>query len=286
MKTNNNIVGGSLRTDSYAAYAAHLRSFANYMSSNGVPLFAISVQNEPDISVTYESCDWNASQMFNFVKNNAPAIGRSVIIPESFNFNHAMSDTVLNDSIAAANVAIIGGHIYGGGLVRYPLALGKGKAVWMTEHLDTDTSWAHVFATGVEINDCMNADMSAYIWWYIVRFYGPINESGNVSKRGYIMSQFARFIRPGSNRVKATFNPQTNVSVTAYKNGASMTVVALNSGASISQTFVIQNGTATSVTPYVTSSTRDCAQGSAVNVVGGTFTATLDAQSVTTFVSN
>lgn len=39
-------------------------------------------------------------------------------------------------------------------------------------------------------NDCMNVGMSAYIWWYIVRFYGPIREDGHVSKRGYVMAQF------------------------------------------------------------------------------------------------
>jgi O-glycosyl hydrolase len=92
MKTNNNIVGGRLADTSYAAYAGHLKAFADYMSSNGAPLYAVSVQNEPDVSVTYESCDWNASQLLTFVKNNAPAIGVRIIVPESGNFNHALSD--------------------------------------------------------------------------------------------------------------------------------------------------------------------------------------------------
>jgi glucuronoarabinoxylan endo-1,4-beta-xylanase len=287
MKTNNSIVGGRLADTSYAAYAAYLKAFADYMSSNGAPFYAISVQNEPDVSVTYESCDWNASQLLTFVKNNASVIGVRIIVPESGNFDHALSDPILNDPAAAANVAIIGGHIYGGGLTSYPLAVSKGKEVWMTEHLVLDTDWIGAFNTGAEIGDCMNAGMNAYVWWYIRRFYGPIDENGEVTKRGYVMSQYARFVRPGFIRVSATARPQTNVDVTAYKNGSKVVIIALNSrSSSVSQLFMLRSGTASTFTPYVTSSTKNCAQGSAITVSSGGFTATLDPSSVTTFVSN
>jgi glucuronoarabinoxylan endo-1,4-beta-xylanase len=286
MKTNNNIVGGRLNDSSYADYAAHLQSFADYMSTNGVPLYAISVQNEPDVTVTYESCDWNAAEMLRFVKDNAPAVGTGIFVPESFNFNHTISDAILNDPVAVDNILFIGGHIYGGGLTSYPLAVSKGKELWMTEHLDTDITWAHVLATGKEINDCMNAGMSAYIWWYIVRFYGPIGEDGVVTKRGYVMSQYSRFIRPGSFRVTATENPQAGVYVTAYKNGSQVVIVAINTGSSsIDQTFKLENGTVTHFTPYVTSETKNCLQESEINVANSFVTVTLDQSSVTTFVS-
>jgi len=309
MKTNNKLVGGKLNDTSYASYAAHLKSFVDSMANNGVPLSALSVQNEPDISVSYESCSWNAAQMLAFVKNNAPAIGTKIIIPESFNFDHTLSDAVLNDSAAALHVSIIGGHIYGGGtigflwsvyqslmggghvggggLAAYPLAVSKGKEVWMTEHLVTDTSWSAVLGTAREIHDCMNAGMSAYLWWYIVRFYGPILEDGNVSKRGYVMSQYARFIRPGSLKVVATAHPQPDVYVTAYKNGSKLTIVAINNGSSsIEQAFIIKNGTVSSLTPYVTSRTENCMPGTAISVSNGGFTVTLRSSSVSTFVSD
>ena len=61
MKTNNNVVGGELEESHYDDFAAHLKSFVDYMSDNDAPIYAISVQNEPDVSVSYESCDWNAS---------------------------------------------------------------------------------------------------------------------------------------------------------------------------------------------------------------------------------
>jgi glucuronoarabinoxylan endo-1,4-beta-xylanase len=287
MKTSNSIVGGRLYDTSYASYAAHLKSFADYMANNGAPLYAISVQNEPDVTVTYESCDWSASEMVKFAKENAPSVGLRIILPESATFDHSISDAVLNDPAAAANVSIIGGHIYGGGLASYPLAASKGKELWMTEYLDLDTSWTANIGTGKEINDCMNAGMNAYIWWYIVRFYGPIREDGSISKRGYVMSQYARFVRPGFFKINATANPQAGVYVTAYKNGSKVVIVALNmSSSSISQTFTIQNGTVTTFTPYVTSSTKNCVQGSDIGVSSGGFVATLDPSSVATFVSN
>jgi len=289
LKSNNNIVGGSLNDSSYGAYAEHLKTFTGYMSSRGAPLYAVSIQNEPDITVTYESCDWNATQMLQFIKNNVPSIGTKIIAPESFHFNHALSDSTLNDPVAAANLAIIGGHIYGGGLAPYPLAVSKGKELWMTEHLELDTSWTAVLATGREIHDCMEAGMNAYVWWYIVRYYGPIGEDGNVTKRGYVMSQYARFVRPGYHKVKCNAFPQRNVWVSSYKDGSStkVVIVALNTGTSaVQQAFAVTNGSRTAFSPYTTSKSKNCEKGKDIAVVQGSFTATLDPSSITTFVSN
>jgi glucuronoarabinoxylan endo-1,4-beta-xylanase len=286
MKTNDTTVGGELKTGSYADYAAHLKSFVDYMSSNGVPLYAVSVQNEPDVSVTYESCFWNATQMVNFVKNNAPSIGVKIIADEASNFDHTMTNAILNDPAAAPNLSIVGGHLYGTSVAGYTLAASRGKEIWMTEYLDLDTTWAHVLNTGRQINDCMYEGMSAYIWWYIVRFYGPILEDGTVSKRGYVMSQFARFVRPEYIRVDATANPHPYVYVTAFKNGNKVVIIAVNEGSSIEQEFMIRNGSVTTMAQYVTSSTKNCDKENDITISSGKFTKSLDAYSVTTFVSN
>jgi glucuronoarabinoxylan endo-1,4-beta-xylanase len=308
MKTSNNIVGGSLNTNNYAAFAAHLKAFADTMASNGAPVYAVSVQNEPDFIPTgYEGCGWNGTQFLQFMRNNAPAVGIPVFMPEAAGFNHTLSDPTLNDSVAASHVAFIGGHIYGATPASYPLALSKGKELWMTEYLinspgsgpDMDTSLKGALATAKSINDCMNADMSAYVWWYIVRYYGPIDDgtkggvAGSITKKGYVMSQFARFARPGYMRVLSTI-PRGSVYVTAYKpvlpgssSNSKFVIVALNMGSSSTQqTFNIENiatGTAT-VRPHVTSRTKNCEQQSDVAVSDGTFTATLADSSVTTFV--
>jgi|YelNatPaOPRAMG01_1025707.scaffolds.fasta_scaffold04410_5 glucuronoarabinoxylan endo-1,4-beta-xylanase len=289
LKSNNNIVGGTLNDTSYALYAAHLKSFADYMASQGAPLYAISIQNEPDANVNYESCYWDATQFLNFCKNNAASIGTRIMMPESESFVHALSDSTLNDSAAAANVAIIGGHIYGGGLAPYPLAISKGKDLWMTEHLVLDTTWAGNIGTGLEINNCMNAGMNAYVWWYIIRYYGPINENGNITKRGYVMSQYSKFIRPGFYKIKCNSTPQRNLFVTAYKDPSSskVVIVALNTGSSqIYQTFSITNGMMNSFSQYTTSANMNCVQGNNLTAANGSFTAVLEPSSITTFISN
>jgi len=290
MKSNNSIIGGYLDTNEYAAYAAHLKAFADSMSNDGAPLYAISVQNEPDAQVNYQSCFWNATQFLNFMKNNASAIGVPVFMPESEKFDHSFSDSTLNDSSAAANVAFVAGHLYGSGaLTSYPLALSKSKELWMTEHY-TDTqaanTWPLALNVGKEINDCMNANMSGYVWWYIRRSYCLIDESSNVTKRGYVMSQYSKFVRPGFHRVSTAANPQANVYVTAFKNGSNVVIVALNLGTSpVTQAFAIPNASSTVFTPYVTSSSENCFEGSVITVSGSGFTATLEPTSITTFVS-
>ncbi|MCI0550380.1 MAG: T9SS type A sorting domain-containing protein [Anaerolineae bacterium] len=287
MKTNNNLIGGQLSTSSYGAYANHLSSYSNFMSSNGAPLYAISIQNEPDITVDYESCDWNSTQFNNFLIQQGSTIPTRVIVAESFQFLRPLTDAILNNSSASAQVDIIGGHIYGGGLFSYPLAQNQGKEVWMTEHLVNNTDWAGALATGKEIHDCMVANFNAYVWWYIRRSYGPIDESGNVTKRGYVMSQFTKFVRPGYTRVAATASPTTNVDVTAYKNGSSVIIVALNRNSSTRNiTFTLQNGSVTSFTKYTTSSSKNVSNDGSTNLSGSSFTATLDASSISTFVSS
>ncbi len=312
MKSNDNISGGYLLPANYAAFAAYLKSFADTMAAHGVTVNAISVQNEADFNASYQSCLWTATQFDDFMKNYAPSIGVPVFMPESATFSHQLSDSTLNDPAAAANVAFIGGHIYGdvdnnGNVssgVQYPLALQKGKELWMTEYLinsgnppaynSLDTGWTGAIQTAKTINDCVNYNMSAYVWWYIVRYYGPIDDgslnsgnTGKVTHKGYVMSQFARFVRPGFYRVDATANPVSNVYVTAYKDGSKVVIVALNMSSSPATfPYVLQGGTATSFTPYVTSSIKNCVQGSSVSVSNGSFIFTLDPSSVTTFVSN
>ena len=288
MKTNNNVVGGKLKPSEFGNYANYLQGFANFMSSNGAGLFAISIQNEPDIQVTYESCDWTASDLLSFARNNAGAISNRVIMSESFNFNKSYTDPILNDTQARPNVDIIGGHIYGSGLSDYPLARNNGKEVWMTEHLNTDTSITGIIQTAKEMVDCMAiGNYNAYLWWFLKRFYGPIDDNGNRTKRGCVMAQFARWIRPGYIRVSATYNPSANIFVCAFKSGTAVRIVAVNTGSSaVSQQFSITGGTVPSTFQrYRTSSNEDLATLGTISSSGGSFTASLPGQSITSFVS-
>jgi glucuronoarabinoxylan endo-1,4-beta-xylanase len=91
-------------------------------------------------------------------------------------------------------------------------------------------------------------------------------------------------VRPGKNRCSSTYNPTSNIFVTAYHNGG-IVVVALNTGgSSVSQTFTFQNASGvTTMLVHRTSSSQNMAQLSNVSVANNTFTTTLPAQSITTF---
>ncbi len=311
MKTNDNTSGGSLDTNDYGAFASYLKSFGDTMSTNGAPVYAISVQNEPNFKASYQSCLWNGTQFLNFMKNNAPEVGYPVFMPETDDFSHALSDSTLNDSVAAAHVAFIGGHIYGdvaangtvSSSVQYPLALQKGKQLWMTEYLiDTpnpppissiDTGWTGAMASAKCISDVMNFNMSAFVWWQANRYYSLIGDgsygtvNGQVTKKGYVTSQFARFIRPGYHRIYTSYSPQQNVYLTAYEGNGETVLVILNMNSNPTlQPITLMNSNVTTFTPYVTTDYQNCQQQSSVTVSNGKFTATLAPSSITTYVSN
>jgi O-glycosyl hydrolase len=133
----------------------------------------------------------------------------------------------------------------------------------------------------------MAANFNAYIWWYIRRSYGPLTEDGLVSKRGYMMAQYAKFVRPGYVRVAASQPAQSGVFVTAYEHaGDPLVLVAVNQSPS-EQTIqlALYNGCADSFDRFTTSATKNVSDDGPVSLTQNRGSVTLDAQSVTTFVS-
>jgi glucuronoarabinoxylan endo-1,4-beta-xylanase len=211
-------------------------------------------------------------------------------MPESEGFNTSYSDPSLNDSTAVTHIAVIGGHLYGASPFTYTNALNHGKQVWMTEHyIGSGPDIGSAMTLAKEINDCMDNNMSAYLWWWA---YYPGNATNllngsTILLTGYVMGQYAKFVRPGYVRVNTTYNPQGNVYLSAYTGSGKVVVVAVNTAtSSVNQTISFSGGTVSSVTPYQTSSSQSMAQLSSIGVSNGAFTATLPAQSVTTFVGN
>ncbi|WP_328752752.1 glucuronoxylanase [Streptomyces sp. NBC_00285] len=283
-----------LRYDMYGAYAQHLNDFTTYLRNNGVNLYGISVQNEPDYAQDWTW--WTPTEMVRFLRENAGSIGTRVIAPESFQYLKNMSDPILNDPAALANVDVIGAHLYGTPFANFPYPLfkqkGAGKELWMTEvyypnSSDSADLWPQALDVGEHLHRAMvEAEFQAYIWWYIRRSYGPMREDGKISKRGAAMAHFARFVRPGYVRVQATATPATNVYVSAYRGGGSTVVVAVNKGTSaVSQQFTLVNGAASTVSSWLTDASRNVASQGMAGVSNGSFTVTLPARSVMTFVT-
>ncbi|WP_170976822.1 glycoside hydrolase family 30 beta sandwich domain-containing protein [Massilia sp. HP4] len=292
MKTNNNIIGGRLLPADYPAYATHLLDFAAMMRANGAQLHGISIQNEPDIAVTYESCLWSPDELIGFLQSEGGRFDTVKLMgPESYRFSKAMSDPILNNAAAAQHLDIVSGHLYGVTPSDDPLARGKGKELWMTEHYTDSSSdandWVKALPVGVELHKSMLSNHSAYVWWYIRRSYGLLTEDGMVSKRGHIMAQYAKHVRPGYTRIGATERPYHDVLVTAYKGGdGKLVVVAVNNGAqrrTVNLRFA--SNTPRTLLRYMTSATANQQYLGEHAVTNGAASLAVEPLSVTTLVN-
>ena len=288
MKDNTNVVHGSLLPSQYAAYATYLNQ-----ASTSIGLDYVSLQNEPDWDPDYEGCVWNGTQFESFCASNAQVITKPVVMPEAVNFNNSLSDPTLNDPIAVTHISIVAGHFYGGGNSVHQNALNHGKHVWETENYITggQSDINACMQIAKTVSDAMNNQFSAYFWWWVNDGQNDgtclANSSGTIIKPGYILGQFAKWIRPGANRVTTDYNPTANVYVTAYEvtGGTNLVIVALNMGSSQAvQQFNIANGSVAMLEGYRTSSSENMTDAGGYGVSGGSFTAVLPALSLTTFV--
>jgi len=270
-----------LKTSSYADYAAHLRAYNTAVGG----VYAISPWNEPN----YLPSGWmhgTATEIANFVAQQGSNCGAPIMAPEPLNMDQTFINTYLSNATAASKTAFVCGHIYG----KTPYNLGSiGKSVWMTEHYTNSSisgnDWNNAMAAAKEIHDCMNAGWAAYVWWYIRRFYGPIDENSAITKLGYVMAHFARYIRPGYSKISCTANPTQGVYTTAYKSGSKIVIVAINTNSAITyQPFTIGGVTVNNFNRYVTTSSSNLAA-STLAISNNSFGINLPASSITTLVS-
>lgn len=287
--------GKRLRYDQYGAYAQHLNDFVVFMRNNGVELYAVSVQNEPDYA--HEWTAWTAAEIVRFLKENSGVISTRVMAPESFQYRKNLSDPILNDAAALANMDILGAHLYGTQPADFPYPLfqqkGAGKELWMSEvyypnSSDSADLWPGALDVGEHVHRALvNGRFQAYIWWYIRRGYGPMREDGQISKRGANLAHYSKWVRPGYQRITATANPQSGVYISAFKSGSRIVIVAVNKNASaVYLPFTLEGGGTGSFATWVTTSSQTLAASNAVPMTNGSFGSQLPAQSIRTYVLN
>jgi glucuronoarabinoxylan endo-1,4-beta-xylanase len=287
--------GKRLKYNSYGAYAQHLNDFTAFMANNGVNLYGISVQNEPDYAHDWTA--WTASEIVRFLRENAGTISTRVIAPESFQYRKNLSDPILDDPAALANVDILGAHLYGTPFSDLPYPLfqqkGGGKELWMTEvyypnSTDSADLWPQALDVGEHIHRALvDGRFQTYVWWYIRRSYGPMREDGQISKRGACMAHFAKWVRPGYSRITATANPQSNVYISAFKSGARIVVVAINKNTSAADlAFTLRDTGSATAQSWLTNASANLARSTDVTISNGAFNAQLPARSIRTFVVN
>jgi glucuronoarabinoxylan endo-1,4-beta-xylanase len=277
LKDNNSDIRGTLLPQNYKAFKDYINEFIAYQAANGAKIDVVSIQNEPDWKPTYESCDYTADDFINFLNAPGQIVGAQVAAPESLNFNQNMTNAILSNDSAAAKISIVAGHIYGGGLAKFPLAEQKKKEIWMTEYLlnlNTGNAGAAAWSTYSEaaiwneslkmlgtIHDAMSNNWNAYIWWYLQRFYSFIGDgeqnttNGSVLKRGYAFSHFSKYVRPNFVRIGVDVPSSSLLKITAYKKDAQTVIVIINLDFAAVKSVQFSGLTPKSVTSYTTTET-------------------------------
>lgn len=310
MKTTGSVARGSLKTDKYQAYATYLAEhIKNYKSKFGIDITHIGISNEPDLETAYSSCTWTAAQFKTFMSNylvptfDREGITAKVIVGEKMTCSESLAIDSLNDAVAVKRTDIVGCHNYGSTYVPFPTTKAKGKGIWQTEISDmngNDITITDGLKWSREIHDFMTVTQgNAWNYWWGA-CYKTYNGEGliqmdmnsktyKVAKRLYTIGQYARFIRPGWQRISATANPVSGVYVTAYKDPSTgnFAIVAMNnSSAGQSVTYTLNGFSPSSVTPFTTSATQNLAEGAKIALSGSSFTGTIAANSITTFVGS
>ena len=121
MKDNNDILhGGKLKPAYYQSWANYFVKFINAYQAEGIPIWGISVQNEPMAKQTWESCIYTAEEERDFIKNFlGPALQKAGLSEKKLiawdhnrDLIYQRASTILNDPDAAKYVWGIGFHWY------------------------------------------------------------------------------------------------------------------------------------------------------------------------------
>ena len=300
MRTNGNGKprGGKyvLKDGAEGQYAKHLNDFIKYCEGQGVNLYSVAVQNEPDWSGewTYWSPERAANFMANYGKQVTEGTKAKLMSPESFSYSKDYYNAILNNKQAFENCGLFGTHFYGTqrNAMDFPALENCGKDIWMTEVYVPDSKVScEAYPQSLDQSENIHnglvvGNMNAYVVWYIKRNYGPLNESGQISKRGYCMAQYSKYVRPGDVRIDATEQPESNILVSAFKHSAEqIEIVAINKGnGEVTQQFSVDGRSITNVDRYRTSANENIAPTKGMEYSGSSFYAQLPSKSVSTFI--
>ena len=295
----NNGGGGkySMSSDKFAAYATHLNNYIKYMEGQGIDLYSVSVQNEPDYASEWTY--WSTTDIVNFIAQYGSKVkegtNAKLMSAESFQYRKDIYNGILGNSQAMANCDLFGTHFYGTqrSQMDFPALENCGKDIWMTEvYVPDSSSDADTWPQAIQVAENMHnglvvGNLNAYVWWYIRRSYGPMKENGNISKRGYMMAQYSKWVRPGAVRLGTTESPDSSLLCSSYKNeDGSIAIVAINKGSGqVNQNFVLSGGEKiTALDSYRSSASENIAKVTSPSFTDNSFSAQLPGNSVTTFV--
>ncbi len=266
MKDNNSMLkGGKLLPEFYGSWAMYYTKFIKSYEAAGIPIWGITVQNEPMATQRWESCIYTAEEERDFLKNHlGPTMkragyGEKKIIVWDHNrdlINHR-ADVIFSDPEASQYAWGIGFHWYetwtgGDPMFSNVAQVNKSypdKNLVFTEGCveKFDASkyqhWANGERYGRSMINDFNAGTIAWTDWNILLdqtggpnhvqnfCFAPIHADTRTDEiiytpSYYYIGHFSKFIRPGASRISAVAS-RSSLMTTSFKNldGSIATVV-------------------------------------------------------------
>jgi glucosylceramidase len=264
MKTNKDrLHGGKLDKAFYQSWAGYYTKFIRAYQAENIPVWGITIQNEPMATQRWESCIYTGEEERDFLKNYlGPTMQKSGLAAvKIIGWDHnrdllyQRAATLLNDPDAAKYLWGIGFHWYepwSGGQPMYDNLQRVHEAFPNTHLLFTEgcaesfnAGRIHNWELGEKYADNMihdfNNGMTGFTDWNILLDeQGGPNHAGNFcfapvhgntqtgeltyTNAYYYIGHFSKFIEPGAKRVAATAS-RSQLETTAFKNKNGKTVV-------------------------------------------------------------
>ena len=259
MKTSGSLIKGTLWPNAYGPFAQYLLRYVQTYDSLGVPIYALTVQNEPHFEPTnYPGMRLDPSDRARFIgKNLGPLFERQRISTLILDWDHNWDEPasplrVLGDSVARRYIAGVAWHCYNGDVSAQSQVHDSfpGKDAYFTECSGGD--WAPSFADNLVwnvrtliIGATRNWARGVLLWNVALdELHGPytggctncrgvvtINSlSGAVTRNVeyYALAHASRFVRPGARRIESTSGVAGLESVAFRNPDSSMALIVVN----------------------------------------------------------
>lgn len=268
MKSNHDVLhGGFLLPEYYDSWARYYVKFIKAYENVGIPVWGISIQNEPMATQVWESCIYTAEQERDFLKNHLGPVMRSSglqskkIIGWDHNRDllYQRASVLLEDKEAAAYLWGIGFHWYepwSGGVEMFDNVRLVHDAFPKTNLIFTegsaerfDSAKIHAWSLGEKygnnmLNDLNNGIVAWTDWNILLDERGGPNHAGNFcfapvlanTRTGELIftnaydyiGHFSKFIRKGARRITASAS-RSQLQATSFVNtDGSIATVVLN----------------------------------------------------------
>ena len=262
MKTSGKLGTGRLKPECYPAFAKYLLKFIQAYEAEGVPIYAITVQNEPDMSdPNYPTTLWNGEEQRDFIRDHLGPLFKqnsvkSLIWCWDHNWNKLeFPRAVLSDPQAAQYVDGTGFHLYEGRVTAQSAFHQEfpDKHIYFTE--------GSVFrANGaIRLTHILRNWSRSYNAWVIMLDQhqkpnrGPHDASATCIERlddgtvrynfdYYMQGQFMKFIQRGAVRVESSLPDMRTFSNVAFVNPDGRVVMVAANASRDAQPFALKCG--------------------------------------------